>query len=63
MSILIKLRNKNSFTKVWHNQKNIHNFASLNIFKMLRMTQHTNKISRRFPIGDRVGRGACFAIR
>ena len=63
MSILIKLRNKNCFAKVWYNRKNIHNFASLNNFKMLRMSQHINKASRFYPIGDRAGRGACFAIR
>lgn len=63
MSMLIKLRNKNCFTKVWHIQKNIHTFASLKDFKMLRMSQHINKVSRLFPIGDRIGRGACFAIR
>ena len=59
----IKLRNKNCFTKDWHNRKNIHNFALQKISKMLRMSQHIKNDFRFSPIGDWAGRGAGFAIR
>ena len=63
MSLLIKLRNKNCFAKVWHNRKNIQTFAQQKIFKVRYMLQHIKTTNRFSPIGDYTVRGACFAIR